>query len=104
MSTINYTFGRELSLNSKTQLEAIYKYIDDYVASLQVNSHASLNSHYNERFKGMSWAEVSYQEEEEEEEKQKEKEREELSKILDERKFLFKRRLYELEEGEILDL
>lgn len=85
-------FGRDLSLKSKKQVTSIF---GDLL----------------ERFKGMSWAEIAYlveDEEEEEKEKEEEKvrqaEREELHKVLAERKQLYQKGLYELEEGEELDM
>jgi hypothetical protein len=85
-------FGRDLSLKPEKQVTSIF---DDYYA----------------RFKGMSWAEISYLiEEEEEVERKKEEEkvmqaeREELCKTLAERKQLHQQGLYELEEGEELEM
>jgi len=85
-------FGRDLSLKPEKQVTSLF---DEYIA----------------RFKGMSWAEISYLiEDEEEEERQKEldkvkqAEREELRKALAERKQLYEQGLYELEEGEELDM
>jgi hypothetical protein len=79
--------------------------------SLKYKPYTSIFGNYLERFKGMSWAEMDYLlEEEEEEEKRKEEEekrnieREELRKELAARKKLYERGLYELEEGEELDL
>lgn len=85
-------FGRDLSLKPEKQVTSLF---DEYIA----------------RFKGMSWAEISYLiEDEEEEERQREldkvkqAEREELRKALAERKQLYEQGLYELEEGEELDM
>jgi hypothetical protein len=84
-------FGRDLSLKPEKQATSLYVPFD--------------------RFKGMSWAEITYlvedEEEEErqkEEEKEKQAEREELRKALAERKQLYEQGLYELEEGEELDM
>ena len=85
-------FGRDLSLKLEKPVTSIYG--------------SSLT-----RFKGMSWADITYLiEEEEEEEKQREEDKvkqvktEELRKILTERKQLYEQGLYELEEGEELDM
>jgi hypothetical protein len=92
-------FGRDLSLKPEKQVTSIFgKALD--------------------RFKGMSWAEICYLVEDEEEEemqreqeemqreqdKVKQAEREELRKVLAERKQLYEQGLYELEEGEELDM
>jgi len=91
-------FGRDLSLRPK-QYKSIFGDILD-------------------RFKGMSWAEMSYMEEEEEEERKRKEdevkrkedekkklvEREQFRKELAARKKLVQQGLYELEEGEVLDL
>jgi hypothetical protein len=85
-------FGRDLSLKPEKQVTSIFgKALD--------------------RFKGMSWAEICYLiEDEEEEERQREQdkvkqaEREELRKTLADRKQLYEQGLYELEEGEELDM
>lgn len=90
MSSATYTstideFGRDLSL------KALSNSLEDYFA----------------KFKGMSWADICYQIEEEEEKEEEERkiaEREALSKIIAERKVLNNKGLYELEEGEELDL
>ena len=92
-------FGRDLSLKPEQQVTSIFGGALD-------------------RFKGMSWADICYLiEDEEEEERQKEEEerqkevnkvkqaeREELRKALAERKQLYEQGLYELEEGEELDM
>ena len=92
-------FGRDLSLKPEKQVTSIFGGALD-------------------RFKGMSWADICYLiEDEEEEERQKEEEerqkevnkvkqaeREELRKALAERKKLYEQGLYELEEGEELDM
>ena len=92
-------FGRDLSLKPEKQVTSIFGGALD-------------------RFKGMSWADICYLiEDEEEEERQKEEEvrkreedkvrqaeREELRKALAERKQLYEQGLYELEEGEELDM
>jgi hypothetical protein len=85
-------FGRDLSLKPEKQVTSLFGGALD-------------------RFKGMSWAEICYLiEDEEEEEVQREQdkvkqvEREELRKALAERKQLYEQGLYELEEGEELDM
>jgi hypothetical protein len=85
-------FGRDLSLKPEKQVTSLFGGALD-------------------RFKGMSWAEISYLVEDEEEEemqreqdKVKQAEREELRKVLAERKQLYEQGLYELEEGEELDM
>ena len=88
-------FGRDLSLKPKQYEPIKFDFLD--------------------RFRGMSWAEMSYLlEDEEEAEKAAEKakedakrrlvEREELRQTHAERKKLFNAGLYELEEGEELDM
>ena len=59
-----------------------------------------------ERFKGMSWAEISYmvEEEEEEEERMKQEEErmkheEEVKKVIQERRLLRQKGMYEMEDG-----
>ena len=79
-------FGRDLTL--KAQAELIEYVVDTYFA----------------RFKGLSWAEIDWLVEEEEEEAQKNLETEELKKTLSVRKELHNQGLYELEEGEELEL
>ena len=77
-------FGRDLSLKPKE-----YKPLfDDYLV----------------RFKGMSWADINYLIEDEEEAERKKAERVELLKAHEERKKLYQQGLYELEEGEELDM
>ena len=80
-------FGRDLSLKPKP-----------------------INTNWNflERFKTMSWAEICYLEEEEEEEKERikqEEERikheEEIKKLVQERRPLREKSMYEIEHGEI---
>ena len=85
-------FGRDLSLKPEKQVTSLFGGALD-------------------RFKGMSWAEICYLVEDEEEEemqreqdKVKQAEREELRKVLAERKQLYEQGLYELEEGEELDM
>jgi hypothetical protein len=59
------------------------------------------------KFQGMSWGDISFTIEDEEAIKAQEKkaaEREELRKILAERKKLLEQGLYELEEGEVVEL
>jgi hypothetical protein len=79
-------FGRDLSLKKEN------------------SSTCNNPSDFLERFKGMSWAEIEWTIEEEEEEEKKKVETEELRKKLAERKELYKKGKYELEEGEELDL
>ena len=85
-------FGRDLSLKPEKQVTSLFGGALD-------------------RFKGMSWAEICYLVEDEEEEemqreqdKVKQAEREELRKVLAERKQLYEQGLYDLEEGEELDM
>jgi hypothetical protein len=52
----------------------------------------------------MSWAEINWFIEDEEEEERKKAERVELLKAHEERKKLYQQGLYELEEGEELDM
>jgi len=83
-------FGRDLSLKPTNQ---------------SLNSKAASEfCTYVSRFKGMSWADIDDMVEEEEEQARINAEREELRKILAERKELLKKGLYDLEEGEELDL
>jgi hypothetical protein len=59
------------------------------------------------KFQGMSWSDISFTIEDEEAIKAQEKktaEREELRKILAHRKQLVEQGLYELEEGEVVEL
>ena len=83
-------FGRDLSLK-----QAPREYLNDLL----------------KRFRGMSWAEINWLTEEEEEAEQIKKdaekklaEREELRKTHAERKKLYQQGLYDLEEGEELDM
>ena len=99
-------FGRDLSLKLEKSVTS-FIYGSSLAARFQVA-----------RFKGMSWADITYLiEEEEEEEKQREAEEkqreedkvrqvktEELRKILAVRKQLHQKGLYELEDGEELDI
>jgi len=77
-------FGRDLSLKNKnTTMDSLF-----------------------DRFKGMSWIDITYLVEEEEElvkQAEKEAEKQLLNKIMTQRKNLLQKGLYELEEGEILD-
>jgi len=77
-------FGRDLSLKSQ-----------------QMNS-LSFESYFA-RFKGLSWVEIDEMAEEEEEQEKK-ADRAEFLKVLAERKNLLQKGLYELEEGEEVDL
>jgi len=77
----NDEFGRDLSLKTKQTNNMIC----DYLA----------------RFKGMSWAEITWLIEEEEEAERRLVEKE---KARDQRKKLFQQGLYELEDGEELDI
>jgi len=79
-------FGRDLSLKPKQY---------DFKFEL---------SKYLDRFRGMSWAEICYLVEDEEEEMKKQAEREEFRQTLAERKKLVQQGLYELEDGEVVDL
>lgn len=78
-------FGRDLSLRYTKEYKSIF---GDYLA----------------RFQGMSWADITYLQEEEEERAKKNVELEEYRKTLLARKELHKKGLYELEEGEELEL
>ena len=91
----NEELQRELTL--KAQAELI-----EYVMETYFNVDDAF-PYYN-RYKGMSWAEIDYLLEEEEEEAQKKIETDELRKTLSVRKELHNQGLYELEEGEELDL
>lgn len=79
--------------------------------TLKYKPCASIFSEHLERFKGMSWVEMSELLDDEEEEEQRKKdeakkniEKEELRKELAHRKKLYERGLYELEDGEELEL
>lgn len=92
-------FGRDLSLKLEKSVTS-FIYGSSLAARFQVA-----------RFKGMSWADITYLvEEEEEEEKQRKEDKvrqvetEELRKILAVRKQLHQKGLYELEDGEELDI
>ena len=85
-------FGRDLNL--KAQAELMEYVIDTYFTTVN----------YYTLYKGLSWAEISWLAEEEEEETQKKLETEELKKTLSVRKDLHDQGLYELEEGEELEL
>lgn len=85
--------------------------IDEFGRDLSLKNRNSLFGDYFERFTGMSWADMNdILEEEEQEEKKLENEkkdhayRENLLKVLSERRELVEKGLYELEEGEELDL
>jgi hypothetical protein len=85
--------------------------IDEFGRDLSLKTRNSMFGDYFARFTGMSWAEMNdILEEEEEEEKMLENKkkqdayRETLLKVLGERKELVEKGLYELEEGEELDL
>lgn len=56
-----------------------------------------------QRFKGMSWAEVSFAIEDEEERQEKERMNRIIQELLAERRRLYALGQYELEEGEILE-
>ena len=79
-------FGRDLSLKPKTP--PANSVFDEYFA----------------RFKGMSWVEIDEIAEEEEQEEIEKSDRVEFLKVLAERKNLLQKGLYELEEGEEVDL
>jgi hypothetical protein len=88
--------------------------IDEYGRDLLLKPQKLANSLFGDyfaRFKGMSWAEINWlleDEEEVERKKQEEEvliaEREQLCKALTERKQLHQQGLYELEEGEELEM
>jgi len=85
--------------------------IDEFGRDLSLKTRNSMFGDYFARFTGMSWAEMNdILEEEEEEEKMLENKkkqdayRENLIKVLSERKELVENGLYQLEEGEELDL
>jgi hypothetical protein len=78
-------FGRDLSLKPKQY------------------DFKSLFGNMLDRFNGMSWAEINWFLEEEEEEQQKQADRAELRKAHEERKQLYAKGLYELEDGEELE-
>jgi len=87
MTSINIDeFGRDLSLKPKQ-----YDFKSIFGTTL-------------DRYKGMSWAEINWLIEDEEEEERKAAERVELLKAHEERKKLYQQGLYELEEGEELDM
>jgi hypothetical protein len=94
-------FGRDLSLKAlKHVQEEPQKQTQE-----EENEKAVIEFRkYLSQFKGMSWADIDDMVEEEEEEEKRKVEREELCKVLEERKELLKKGLYELEEGEELDL
>ena len=95
-------FGRDLSLKIKKPTQ-----VDTQLDAHQVKENEkAINefTNYLSRFKGMSWADISDMVEEEEEEEKRKVETEELRKVLEQRKELLKKGLYELEEGEELDL
>jgi hypothetical protein len=58
---------------------------------------------YLERFRGMSWAEISYILEEEEEQQEREEAERRLQEKMEERRRLYACGEYELEDGEILE-
>ena len=79
--------------------------------SLKPKNYKPINLGFLERYKGMSWAEIGWLIDEEEEAEQAKKnaekkllEREELRQALAQRKKLHQQGLYELEEGEELDI
>lgn len=72
--------------------------------SLKPKEYKPINFDFLDRYKGMSWIEIEWLLEEEEEEEKKRAERSELLKTHDERKKLYHQGLYELEEGEELDM
>lgn len=85
--------------------------IDEFGRDLTLKTRNSMFGDYFARFTGMSWAEMNdILEDEEEEEKMLENkkkdhsDRENLLKVITERRELVEKGLYELEEGEELDL
>jgi hypothetical protein len=58
---------------------------------------------YLERFRGMSWAEISYILEEEEEQEEREEAERKLQEQMAERRRLYACGEYELEDGEVLE-
>ena len=93
---------------------------DEFGRDLSLKSYSNPTTNPNpfnflERFKGMSWAEISYmvEEEEEEEERMKQEEQrmkqeeqrmkheEEVKKVIQERRLLRQQGMYEMEDGEI---
>ena len=95
-------FGRDLSLKSQKQVHVEAKVVSQVE---EENAKAASDfSLYISLFKGMSWVDIDEIVEEEEEEEKRRVETEELRKVLAERKELLKKGLYELEEGEELDL
>ena len=94
-------FGRDLSLKAQKHVQEE----PQKQSQEEENKKAAIEfTNYLSRFKGMSWADINDMVEEEEEEEKRKVEREELRKVLDERKELLKKGLYELEDGEELDL
>lgn len=94
-------FGRDLSLKAPKHVQEE----NQKQTQEKENEKAVIEFRkYLSRFKGMSWADIDDMVEEEEEEEKRKVEREELCKVLEERKELLKKGLYELEEGEELDL
>jgi hypothetical protein len=85
-------FGRELSLKNK-QHKPLFS--ADCVASFNVCVA---------RFNGMSWSDVCYLIDDEAEQERKQADRVELHKIHEARKQLYQQGLYELEEGEELEM
>ena len=77
---------------------------DEFGRDLTLKNENVNHSDFLARFKGMSWIEIEWLVEEEEEEEKKKKETEELRKKLAERKELYIKGKYDLEEGEELEL
>jgi hypothetical protein len=94
-------FGRDLSLKIQKPVQVE----TPILTQEEENAKAASNfTSYLARFKGMSWADISDMIEEEEEDERKKVETEELRKVLAERKELLQKGLYDLEEGEELEI
>ena len=94
-------FGRDLSLKIQKPVQVE----TTILTQEEENANAANNfTSYLAKFKGMSWADIDDMIEEEEEEERRKVETEELRKVLAERKELLQKGLYDLEEGEELDL
>ncbi len=80
-------FGRDLSLKNRNS-----------------NSNNNPQCNFLARFANLSWAEIGYLIDEDDEKEEKKERQEELRKDLAERKRLYEKGLYELEEGEVIDM
>jgi hypothetical protein len=77
--------------------------MDEFGRNLLIKKEPSYIE-YLQRFKGMLWSDICFTIEEEEENIKKSKEKDEFRKTLAQRKQLVEQGIYQLEEGEIVDL